>query len=74
MMDLRIAMIAASERQAARLAVDKMFIDWRKELWPDRSKDPIWREEHEALVARLENRYPRVLAPLLRQYGSNALM
>lgn len=53
-MDTHILLVVAHERAAARYHLDRLLLDWRKELWPDRSKDPCYWEDREVQVrARL---------------------
>jgi hypothetical protein len=58
-MDLVIAQIASAERQKARFHLDRLLIDWRKELWPDRNKDPIFWEDHAVQVRARLSRFSR---------------
>jgi hypothetical protein len=69
--DSVITAVAQRERQKAyEHLYQKLLIPWRKELWPDRSKDPIWLEEHSvrhwAHVKRLHQ-----IHPILEEYNGN---
>ena len=46
MPDPFITAVVARERQKAYDHLYRKLIDWRKQLWPNRALDPIWREEH----------------------------
>lgn len=70
MFDPMLAVVVSRERQAARNYLDRLLIDWRKELWPIRSKDPIWLEEHEGRITRARARFPGHEAIFLERYGA----
>lgn len=71
MFDPYIEMVAARERQKAYDHLyQELLIPWRKELWPNRTLDPIWLAEHNqrvrAHLRRLHNTHP-----ILTEYYGN---
>lgn len=73
-MDSLIEATAAFHRQQARYHLDRLLIDWRKELWPDRSKDPIWIEEHEVRVRSKLSRLHSAHAAVADFFGATSLI
>lgn len=66
-MDPVIENIYLKERQAAYDHLYRQLINWRKEMWPDRSKDPIWVEENRKRV-RIHLRHLHSIHPILTEY------
>lgn len=73
-MDPAIEAAAYKARHIARLHLDRQLIDWRKELWPDRSKDPIWRAEHEARVRRRMGKLNPLHAAVADRFGAFSML
>ncbi len=69
-----IARVVEHERQEAHVHLNRLLIDWRRELWPRQSEDPLyWEESRTRVDATLSKLHP-VHAFFAVEYGAVGLI
>ena len=69
-----IARVVERERQEAHLHLSRLLLDWRKELWPNQSEDPLIWEERGGRVDEILWKVHPVHAFFAVEYGAVGLI